>query len=73
VRRHDDLPEPRFFGLTVVDKDEGMSSAATTDAELALVKAGNCYAVYLGVEEGDPLSPPYSQATSHVTYCGCPE
>jgi hypothetical protein len=60
-----------LFGLTVLDKDEGAVSSASVAADLALVKAGPCYAAYLGVAAGDPLSSPTGSAVSHVTYCVC--
>lgn len=47
---------------------------ATTSAPFAIVKAGRaCYAVTVGVEQGDLLVLPDTRnGVSHVTYCGCP-
>lgn len=68
--------ECELFGLTVLDKNDGTSGllwSATTDARLALVKAGGCYQFYVDVKAGDPLATPNGQGISHVTYCGCPD
>lgn len=65
------------FGLTALQKDDNVNASAfdaTTDADVALVKAGQCYNVYVGVTEGDLLTrpPERRQNISHVTYCSCP-
>jgi hypothetical protein len=63
------------FGLQPVASDDlqgGLSTPATTTASLALVKAGLCYNLYLGVTQGETLNAPYNQGISHVTYCNCP-
>lgn len=63
--------ECEFFGLTVLDKVDGVSTNATMTADLALIKAGGCYSVEVGVTIGEPLTSPSEQAISHVTYCVC--
>ena len=65
------------FGLAYLSKDDNLSGSsvdATTDADVALVKAGQCYNVYVGVTDGDLLTrpPERRQGISHVTYCSCP-
>jgi hypothetical protein len=63
------------FGLQPSGSDEvagGSSFTSTASANLALVKAANCYNLYLNVTQGETLSAPYGQAISHVTYCNCP-
>lgn len=64
-------------GLSVLDKNDGLSgysTASTNAAAVALVKSGNCYNVYTNVTVGEVLSSPQGAgAISHVTYCGCPE
>lgn len=67
--------ECKYFGLVPTYKEDNLSGAtyaATTDADLAIVKAGSCYSVYVGVTAGEVLAAPYSQGISHVTYCSCP-
>jgi hypothetical protein len=66
--------ECAYFGLVPAGKDDGLSGssfAATKNADLALVKAAGCYKVFLDVTAGDTLTPPGTQAISHVTYCTC--
>ncbi|WP_245529770.1 hypothetical protein [Anaeromyxobacter dehalogenans] len=66
--------ECAYFGLVPAGKDDGLtgqSHEASMDADLALVKAGTCYKVYVGVSAGDTLATPNGQAISHVTYCSC--
>lgn len=63
------------LGLVPVYKDDnlsGVSYPASTAADVALVKSGNCYNLVIGVAQGEPLSQPYAQSISHVTYCACP-
>jgi hypothetical protein len=70
--RGDAASECAYFGLSLLGKDDFQSTSATRDADLALVKAGQCYRVYLGVVVGDALEKPErGGAISHVTYCGC--
>lgn len=67
--------ECELFGLAVLDKNDGTSGQswlATTDARIALVKAGGCYKYFVDVKAGDVLGSPNGQGISHVTYCGCP-
>lgn len=67
--------ECAYFGLVPSYKEDNLSGpthTATTDADLAIVKAGSCYNVYAGVTEGDTLAAPFTQGISHVTYCDCP-
>jgi hypothetical protein len=69
--------ECALFGLVVADKTEisgGPSSVtAAVTAPLALVKAGGCYDVFLNVVQGEtPITAPFTQGISHVTYCTCP-
>jgi hypothetical protein len=68
--------ECAYFGLSVLDKDDGLgglSTRATTSARLARIKTGTCYAIAMDVNAGDTLESPFGQGISHVTYCGCPE
>lgn len=66
--------ECELFGLAALDKNDGLSGTtwtATTDARLALVKAGGCYKYFVDVKVGDALGSPNGQGISHVTYCAC--
>ncbi|GAO04650.1 hypothetical protein PSR1_03545 [Anaeromyxobacter sp. PSR-1] len=66
--------ECAYFGLVPAGKDDGLSGLtheASMDADLALVKAGLCYKVYVGVSAGDELQTPNGKGISHVTYCSC--
>lgn len=66
--------ECAYFGLVPIGKDDGLSGLtyeASMDADLALVKAGTCYKVFVGVSAGDVVASPDNKGISHVTYCGC--
>jgi hypothetical protein len=75
--------ECTYFNLVNSGKDDqgftGTTFGATMSAPLALVKAGNCYNVFVNVGSGETVSSPpgtgpqgQTQNISHVTYCDCP-
>lgn len=73
----DPISECAYLGLEPMGKDDGLSGrtfTSTMNADAALVKAGGCYNLFVGVAVGDVLSAPpeYNKGISHVTYCSCP-
>jgi len=63
------------FGLPALGKDDFEQVTASRCAQLALVKAGQCFTIYKPVVPGQALSTFDGKDISHVTYCGeaqCP-